>query len=1175
VRIRVLGRTEIAADDGEFRVVAGRRSQQLLALYALYLGRPVDDHRAFEALWGEAPPDGASGSLRTYVTRLRKAVGDDLVVRAAGGYSLALDPADLDVSVFEQRVAAGRAAARSSNPVRSLKELRAALELWRGPPWATLAGWGPADADAVRCEELHASAEEQAAECSIRVDDLAGAVEQLLVLCEREPYRERRWELLMVALYLSGRQADALRAYQRARDLLVDELGIEPSARLRQLERDVLHQRLGAEWFDGRSEPSAGTGVDPGASARAGPARVAPPPGTRAADVVGRDEEMQALLAELERALAGQPRVVAVSGEAGIGKSRLLAALRDEAAARGAGVHGGESYEAEATGAYRPIAALIRSLARDAGSQGAAALAAETHELAILLPELDTSRAFAPSEKVVGDRQLRLFDSVTRLVQGMAADGPLVITLDDVHWADPESLALLAHVLRHAGPVPLVVVLAYRPEEVGTNHPLPMLLTQLRRTRPVLVLELSGLAVEPLAQLISAVTGTEATPAVVEAVAGSSGGNPLFVAEVAKTLDPTSATWSLDQLRRRLPARIDDVLSRRIALVGEESREALSVLSASPGGCDMATLAATLDVDPVAAIGIAEELLTAGLVVERDVDGTVGYTPAHALYAFAAFGTSSRARQVSIHHRLALALEADVEADPEAHLAAAAYHWHAAGRSGDPRKAKQRCEQAGDLAVERTAFAEAVAHYGRALDAVAWTGGDDAVRGVLLTKRAMAHDRTGDPVARQQDAEEAAELAAAVGDTHTLARAALVQGGFRSTYGLPNPATTSLLARAYDLVDPDSSCDRALLCARLAQERFHEGDYVEARRLSAEGVELARAVGDDAVVLAAFHGRVWTLNHPDWLEERAALADEMVERAIRTRNREWEMAGRVWRAAALLERGEVGAVDVELGALDRLVPVVKVPIEQVRVATLRTTRAMMRGDFDTGLVLAQEAHAIGSSIEPANADQVLHAQMIAPLRERAQLAAVLPMVEHLAAQYTEAPGWRCAAAFVFCEVGLPDRARELVAPLLAQLGLVPRDLAWMQALAFLAEVVAATGGGDDAVALYEQLVPFDGRNVGLWDIASSGAVAHYLGILAARFGDAGRAERHLRDAVAFNDRTGQEPAELWSRTRLAELLAASGRQGEAVELAVDVVSRASSRGWPAVEAVAGKVVSDT
>jgi DNA-binding SARP family transcriptional activator len=1171
VRIRVLGRTEIAADEGDFRVVAGRRSQQLLALYALYLGRPVDDRRAFEALWGDEPPEGASGALRTYVTRLRRAVGDDLVVRAAGGYSLALDPADLDVSVFEQRVAAGRAATRNGNPLRGLKELRAALDLWRGPPWATLAGWGPADADAVRCEELRASAEEQAAECSIRVDDLAGAVEQLLVLCEREPYRERRWELLMVALYLSGRQADALRAYQRARDLLVEELGIEPSARLRQLEQDVLHQRLGAERFVGRAEPRADARPDDGARTTA--ARVAPPAGGQA-DLMGRDEEMKALLAELDRALAGEPRVVAVSGEAGIGKSRLLAALRAEAAARGAGVHGGESYEAEATGAYRPVAALIRSLAREAGPQGRAALAAETHELAILLPELDTSRDFAPSEKVVGDRQLRLFDSVTRLVQGVAADGPLVITLDDVHWADPESLALLAHVLRHAGSIPLLVVLAYRPEEVGADHPVPALLTELRRTRPVLALELLGLEVEPLAQLISAVTGTTATPAVVEAVAGSSGGNPLFVAEVAKTLDPTSATWSVDQLRRRLPARIDDVLSRRIALVGDESREALSVLSASPGGCDVATLAAALHVDPVAAIGIVEELGSAGLVVERDVDGTVGYTPAHALYAFAAFGTSSRARQVSIHHRLALALEADVEADPEAHLAAAAYHWHAAGRSGDPRKAGQRCQQAGDLAVERTAYAEAVAQYGRALDAVGWGGADDAARAVLLTERAAAHDRTGDPVARQRDAEEAAELAAAGGDTHTLARAALVHGGFRSTYGLPNPATTSLLAHAYDLVEPDSRRDRALLCARLAQERFHEGDYIEARRLSAEGVELARALGDDEVVLAAFHGRVWTLNHPDWLEERAALADEMVERAIRTRNREWEMAGRVWRAAALLERGDVGAVDVELDALDRLEPIVKVPIQQVRVATLRTTRAMMRGDFDTGLVLAQEAHAIGSGIEPANADQVLHAQMIAPLRERAQLAAVLPMVEHLAAQYVEAPGWRCAAAFVFCEAGLPDRAREFVDPLLAGgLDQVPRDLAWMQAMAFLAEVVAATGEPDEATSVHDQLVPFDGRNVGLWDIASSGAVAHYLGILAARAGDAGQAERHLRDAVAFNDRTGQEPAALWSRTRLAALLAATGRQGEAVELAADVVKRASSRDWSAVEAVAGKIVA--
>lgn len=1162
MRVLVLGRTEVASPDGSCRPVPGRRNQQLLALYALQVGRPVADHVAFEALWGDGWPIDPGGSLRAYVTRLRRVLGDDrAVARSHGGYSLGIDPADLDASVFEHHVSAGRDAGRNGDMSACLREVRHALDLWQGPPWRPLAGWPPADADIVRFEELHASAAELVAECCIRLGRHAEAIEQLTALTERDPFRERHWELLMVALYLSGRQAEALRAYQRARDLLVRELGIEPSARLRQLEADILQQRV-----EGWSEPALHRPVTEWQRTRA--RRPSRPP----AGFIGRTGESALLEGQFERAITGAPQVAVVSGEAGIGKTRLLEMFRRRAADRGALVHWGESYEAEATGAYRPVAALVRSIIADTGPQATEVLARERGELAILLPELAESPADRDAIAVVGDRQLRLFDSVTRLVRSGASDRPLVLVLDDAHWADPESLSLVAHVLRHVGTACLHVVLAYRPEEVGSDHTLRSILSDLRRSGRVLEVSLGQLSDGEVAALMATVVGGPVALPVAGAVAAASGGNPMFVAELSKTLGRGQSTsWSLDELRGRLPAQIEDVLFRRISHVGARSREALSVIAAAPGGCEVTILADVLAWELESVVDAIDELLDAELIVERRDEQDAAYAAAHDLYGYATFGALSRARQVNVHYRLALALDAGIDQDRERHLAAAAYHWHAAGRSGDPSRALRRCEAAGDLALERTAYADALAHFGRALDAIGWSGGDDHhAAGRVLAKSAEAHHCAGDPLARERDAEAAAEIAASVGDAHTLCQAALVHGGLRSTYGVANTRTTALLARACGSVPRGNDALRARVCARLAQEHYHGGHYETARQLSAEAVTLARALGDDEVLAAAFHGRMWTLNHPDWLEQRDELAGEMIERAVGACNPEWEMAGRIWRAAALLEVGDVDALDSELDLLEGLEAVVKVPSDQVRVATLRAARAMMQGDFDPGIELAQRAHAIGRIAEPANADQVLQAQMLGPLRERGELGAVVPLIEALAEQYADAPGWRCAAAFALCEAGQRERSRSILESLARnRFAAVPRDLAWMQAMAYLADVVAAVGDARHASDLYELMSPYDGRNVGLWDIASGGAVAHFLGSLAARFGNLDRAVRHLRDAIDFNDRTGQIPAALWSRLRLAELVVDDDAQR--AQLLGHVRAVAGQRGLVALQRAADRI----
>jgi DNA-binding SARP family transcriptional activator len=251
MRVQVLGGVALQGHDGPLQELPGRSVRRLLCVLAMSAGRSVPDERVVDAVWFDARrPRDPSATLRTYVARLRRSSGAIGIGRSATGYRLDVGSRDLDVALFGRAVATGLDLVGRRCPSRAEAALRSALALWRGPPWRPLEGWLPADADAVRCVELHAQAEEQAAACVLAAGRTGHAVSELLRLTRLDPLREHRLELLMTALTRAGRHADALAAYQRARRHLAEELGLEPSPRLRDLERAVLaHEPL---------EPSTG-----------------------------------------------------------------------------------------------------------------------------------------------------------------------------------------------------------------------------------------------------------------------------------------------------------------------------------------------------------------------------------------------------------------------------------------------------------------------------------------------------------------------------------------------------------------------------------------------------------------------------------------------------------------------------------------------------------------------------------------------------------------------------------------------------------------------------------------------------------------------------------------------------------------------------------------------------
>lgn len=234
---RLLGPLQVAGPDGVL-ALGGAKQRSVLAVLLLHANQVVSTDRLIDALWGATPPLTAGKTVQVYVSRLRKAVGDDRLVTLAPGYVLYVDATELDLTRFEQLAAE----ARRASPERASEKLRDALGLWRGAPLADLAYEEFAQAEITRLEEMRLGAVEQRLEADLalgRHDELVAELETLIGL---HPLRERFRYQLMLALYRSARQAEALDAYRKARQELADELGLEPSESLKQLEAAILRQ---------------------------------------------------------------------------------------------------------------------------------------------------------------------------------------------------------------------------------------------------------------------------------------------------------------------------------------------------------------------------------------------------------------------------------------------------------------------------------------------------------------------------------------------------------------------------------------------------------------------------------------------------------------------------------------------------------------------------------------------------------------------------------------------------------------------------------------------------------------------------------------------------------------------------------------------------------------------
>ena len=448
VQFRILGPLEVL--DGQRRVELGRPKQRaLLAVLLVHANQVVALDRLIEELWGEQPPAQATASLQAYVSNLRRVLEPDrpartlprVLVTQPPGYRLAVAPGDLDGARFVALAEEGHRLLEAERPGPAAQVLREALGLWRGPALADVVEERFAQPERQRLEELRLVALEDRLTAELALGGHAAAAAELQQLVGRYPFRERLHGLLMLALYRAGRQAEALQAFQEARRVLGEELGIDPSRWLTQLERDILRQAPGLEW----TAPPGEAGQPPSPEA-AGPAvevaapATAPSPPAGEGELVGREEQLAVLDRTLAGVAAGRGRLVLVAGEPGIGKTRLAEEVARRAAMRGIQVAWGRCFEGEGAPAFWPWVQVARQLlAGVAPAQLGMVLGPSAGELSQLLPELkELVPGLEPPPVVeLAAARFRLYQAVTELGRQVAAARPLLVVVDDLHWATP------------------------------------------------------------------------------------------------------------------------------------------------------------------------------------------------------------------------------------------------------------------------------------------------------------------------------------------------------------------------------------------------------------------------------------------------------------------------------------------------------------------------------------------------------------------------------------------------------------------------------------------------------------------------------------------------------------------------------------------------------------------
>jgi DNA-binding SARP family transcriptional activator len=1201
VQVGLLGALVVTNEDGSL-VISAPKERALLEWLALRVGREVSRDDLIDGLWGEAPPRSARKTLQTYVSNLRRVL-PGAIKTTPHGYSLNVEPEAVDATRFEALLAEGRKAGRAGRAEAAAQLLAEALQLWRGEPLVDLAEALVGRAEQIRLHELRCEAEDELFDARLALGQHHSLAAELEAATASEPLRERRWAQLVLALYRSGRQADALRAYGRVRKTLADELGIDPGQDLQALEEAILLQKAELQWrpragaADVEIEPRGSAAEDPSGPR---PAAVTLPAALarvlQSAPLAGRGAELHRCRTAWDEVggeplLAGSPAsvgaaragpvlgVLVVSGPAGIGKTRLVAELARDVMSTGAGVLYGR-WDEEPLRPLQAIAEVTAGVFETVARSDAIELVnAAGQPLLWLLPELASVapelRSPTPGSE---DDRFRLFESVAGVLARRASANPLLIVLDDVQWADPPSLVLLRHLARSLSGRPLLLALTLRAFEGGQADPLAALLALLARDAPVTTVVLDGLAPGDMAGLVDSACGDPGLAArLTPTLTRVSEGNPFFILQLVRHLIETGAagTWSSHpQSVLPVPGEVHALLQGRLDRLSGGATRALRAAAVLGVEFDLDVLAATVGLTADSVVDLIEEAMDAGVMLES-ANAVDRCRFAHVLLHEVVYARIPASRRRRLHFaagqalRQALAAGAPHGTSLSTSLPDVARHLLAAHPLGDPETTVASAVAAAAASMSATAYEQAAWYLERALEIQLEAPGSSPDQvGRLLLNLGRAHTAAGETRPARQAYLRAFDQARVAGAAGPMAEAALGAGGEWVAVGTRDVELESLLADALAAAPASDSSTRVRLLARLASAKYYAAQVGEADALSLAALDLARRAGDPGALAAALHVRHLVLRGLARPEERLTLAREIVAQADAAGDGRRALVGQADQVFDLLELGNMEAVDREVSAYEVRAKPARRRFDTWWLATHRTMRALLQGRWIDAERMSLEALSAGEAVDEADALVIYATQLFVLRWGQGRLAELRVDVERMSGSNPDVAAWKVALAMVLADGGAIDEAQSLLSEVGPDgLAAAPRDGLWLATMTFAAQAAAATGDRELSKHLSLHLTAFAGR-LGLLGpgVVSIGAVDRYRALAASTADDSSGAEQAFEAAHGLNQRIGAGPWEaltLLDHARHLRRLAPE-RGSEAAGLAQRARAMADVLAMPAV-----------
>jgi DNA-binding SARP family transcriptional activator/tetratricopeptide (TPR) repeat protein len=1205
VEVQVLGTLE--ARDGSHRIALRPAERRLLA--ALVACRPsaVRYDALADAVWGEAVPPSATRSLQTHVLRLRSALGVDAVETASGGYRLA-DAVEVDAGAFAEAVRIATTL-DAADGLATLEAWDAAVGHWHGTPFDELGDWPPAITERARLVELWHSALEQRCAVALTVGPAADTVAEAEAMVLAEPLRERRWALLMTALAAGGRRPDALRAYDRARRILANELGISPGTELSRLHASLLredvaddvaprapHANLPAAIATriGRDEELTLVGGQVHDLGEDEPGPVVPLPRRLAVrptvGVVGRDAEVAAVLDAFKRAAAGEgPEVLLVSGEAGLGKTTVIAEAARVAFDGGACVLFGHCEEDVAAPYQLFGEALGHFVAHTTQDELVAHVETWGSELARLVPALSSRLpGLGPSTATDADTErYQLFAAVVGLLAMTSRAHPILLVLDDLQWADRASLQLLRHLVGTDQAMRLLVLGTYRDAGMSQSHPLVETLADFHRHGGVARLELTGLDEAAVVSWMEAAAGhalDDTAVRLARTLHRETDGNPFFVSEVLRHLAETGAIYQDAAIGRwvaaatlnatELPASVRAVIGARVGRLGRDAERVLSVASVIGRDFDIELLARATALPDDALLDTLDAATAAALV--RELTDTPGhYSFAHALIQHTLYEELGPTRRARAHRQVAEALEDLCGDRPRSRIGELARHWFNA-QPADLLKALDHSRRAGDAALAALAPGDALGYYTQALSLYARSDDPDPTLGIDLSiGLGTAQRQTGDAKYRETLL-AAARRAAALGDTERLVTAALANNrGLFSAAGTVDTDRVELLELALDRL-PAGHPLRALVLAMLCSELAYGRSLERRHALAEEAVAIARSTGDDAIIVRVLNGIAFPLSLPHLLDQSLARSGDALEVAERVGDPVQLFWAAHNRAGHALRAGDIDEMkrcyDISWSIAERL----DQPMMNWQSGMMRAMCAQLAGDTDDAERWATEALRIGLDSGQPDATVNHGAQLGQLMAQRGRARELVPLIEQLAAEVPESTEVITSArAAIYASVGRLEDAHQLLEEsAAADFELLPDPGTWLTSMVSYAEVCVACRDTTIAATLFDRLEPFSDQ-VPTMFISAFPPVSHYLGDLATVLGRYDQADTYFARAAQFNQRAGAKFVGATTDLAWGKMLAQRGAPGDlerARHLLTAAHAAAVAHGYAGIERAAAEAL---